>query len=210
MGSKITKLQPVGGFAAETGGAIALLHRDAARRAGQHHAHDHRRHHRRRRDPAAVGGALGRRRPDRLGLGADDSRRGRRSPRSTYWLLSRRRSRRKLDVSRVRPAASRQRCQRSAQAGSSIVNDRAALAAGSRRDLAAVQLDQVLDDRQAQAGAARIARAARSRLVDAIEALEDARQIRVGNARALRRRRSARCDRRVRVAPRHDRAASGA
>ena len=74
MGSKITKLQPVGGFAAETGAAISHSDRDADRRAGQHDARDHRRDRRRRRDAAAVGGALGRRRPDRLGLGADDSR----------------------------------------------------------------------------------------------------------------------------------------
>ena len=37
MGSKITKLQPVGGFAAETGAAISLLIA-TSRRAGQHHA----------------------------------------------------------------------------------------------------------------------------------------------------------------------------
>ena len=81
MGSKITKLQPVGGFAAETAGRDLAVHRHLPRRAGQHDAHDHRRHHRRRVDQAAVGGALGRRRPDRVGLGADDSGRGRRSPR---------------------------------------------------------------------------------------------------------------------------------
>ena len=75
MGSKITKLQPVGGFAAETGAAIALLIATQYRRAGQHDARDHRRDRRRRRDAAAVGGALGRRRADRLGVGADDSRR---------------------------------------------------------------------------------------------------------------------------------------
>ena len=74
MGSKITKLQPVGGFAAETGAAIAIFIATQTRRAGQHDARDHRRDRRRRRDAAAVGGALGRRRPDRLGLGADDSR----------------------------------------------------------------------------------------------------------------------------------------
>jgi PiT family inorganic phosphate transporter len=72
MGSKITKLQPVGGFAAETGAAIALFIATHVRRAGQHDARDHRRDRRRRRDAAAVGGAVGRRRPDRLGVGADD------------------------------------------------------------------------------------------------------------------------------------------
>ena len=75
MGSKITKLQPVGGFAAETGAAIALMVGDADRRAGQHDACDHRIDRRRRRDAAPVSGALGRRPPDRLGVGDDDSRR---------------------------------------------------------------------------------------------------------------------------------------
>ena len=74
MGSKITKLQPVGGFAAETERGDLDPDRDADRRAGQHDARDHRRDCRRRRDAAPVGGALGRRRSDRLGVGADDSR----------------------------------------------------------------------------------------------------------------------------------------
>ena len=48
MGSKITKLQPVGGFAAETAGAShSSSRRTSASRF--HHAHHHRRHHRRRR-----------------------------------------------------------------------------------------------------------------------------------------------------------------
>ena len=72
MGSKITRLQPVGGFAAETAGAIVAVHGDRARRAGQHHAHHHRRDHRRRLDAPAVGGALGHRRPDRVGVDPDD------------------------------------------------------------------------------------------------------------------------------------------
>ena len=76
MGTKITKLQPIGGFAAETGAAVAIYTRDDARRRHQHHAHHHRRDRRRRRDAASVGGALGRRRADRLGLDADDSRVG--------------------------------------------------------------------------------------------------------------------------------------
>ena len=73
MGSKITKLQPVGGFAAETAGRDLAVHGDAPRRPGQHDAHDHRRDHRRRIDPAPLGGPLGRRRPHRLGVGPDDS-----------------------------------------------------------------------------------------------------------------------------------------
>ena len=82
MGSKITKLQPVGGFAAETAGAISLFTATHLGVPGQHDAHDHRRDHRRRLDPAPLGRALGRRRPHRLGLDPDDSRRGRSSPRS--------------------------------------------------------------------------------------------------------------------------------
>ena len=73
MGSKITKLQPPGGFAAETGAAVAIYTATRARRRHQHHAHDHRRHRRRRRDAAAQRRALGRRRPDRLGVDPDDS-----------------------------------------------------------------------------------------------------------------------------------------
>ena len=73
MGSKITKLQPVGGFAAETGAAIVDSDRDADRRSGVDDARDHRRDRRRRRDAPAVGGPLGCRRADRLGMAADDS-----------------------------------------------------------------------------------------------------------------------------------------
>ena len=72
MGSKITKLQPVGGFAAETGAAISHPDRDADRRAGQHDARDHRRDRRRRRDAAPVRRAVGRGRTDRLGVDSDD------------------------------------------------------------------------------------------------------------------------------------------
>ncbi len=74
MGSKITRLQPVGGFAAETAGAISLFFATQPRRAREHHPHDHRRHRGRRRDAAAVGRALGDRRQDRLGVDPDDSR----------------------------------------------------------------------------------------------------------------------------------------
>ena len=75
MGSKITKLQPVSGFAAETGAALRAADCDAVRRAGQHDARHHRRDCRRRRHAAAVGRAMGRRRPDRVGVAADHSRR---------------------------------------------------------------------------------------------------------------------------------------
>ena len=77
MGSKITRLQPVGGFAAETAGAISLFTATGTRRAGEHHAHHHRRDHRRRFDATAVGGALGRRRSDRVGVDPDHSDVGR-------------------------------------------------------------------------------------------------------------------------------------
>ena len=61
--------------------------RHADRRAGQHDARHHRRDRRRRRDPAAVRRALGRGRPDRLGLGPDDSRARSPSARAPIWLL---------------------------------------------------------------------------------------------------------------------------
>ena len=49
MGSKITRLTPMQGFCAETGGAITLFARDLARHSGLDHPHHHRLHHRRRR-----------------------------------------------------------------------------------------------------------------------------------------------------------------
>ena len=48
MGQRITKLKPVGGFCAETGGAITLFLATGAGHAGVDHAHHHRRHRRRR------------------------------------------------------------------------------------------------------------------------------------------------------------------
>ncbi len=53
MGTKITKLQPVSGFAAETGAAVAILTATQLGRGHQHDAHHHRRHRGRRCDPAA-------------------------------------------------------------------------------------------------------------------------------------------------------------
>jgi PiT family inorganic phosphate transporter len=55
MGQKITKLKPVGGFCAETGGAITLFLATAGH-PGVHHAHHHRRH--RRRGPAQRASAV--------------------------------------------------------------------------------------------------------------------------------------------------------
>ena len=75
MGSKITKLQPVGGFAAETSAAISIL---IATQTGVPVSTTHAitgRDRRCRRDPPPVGRALGRGRPDCLGVDSDDPRR---------------------------------------------------------------------------------------------------------------------------------------
>ena len=53
------------------------LYRDDARSRYQHHAHDHRSHRRCRCNAASVSRSLGRRAPNRLGVGADNSRGGR-------------------------------------------------------------------------------------------------------------------------------------
>ena len=76
MGSKITKLQPFGGFAAETAGAITLFTASALGVPVSTDSHDHRRHHRRRIGQAGVCGPVGRGETDRVGLGPDDSRVG--------------------------------------------------------------------------------------------------------------------------------------
>jgi PiT family inorganic phosphate transporter len=67
MGQKITKLKPVGGFCAETGGAITLFLATAGH-SGVDHAHHHRRHRRRGFRAARQRGALGRGGQHRLGL----------------------------------------------------------------------------------------------------------------------------------------------
>ena len=69
MGSKITRLTPMQGFCAETGGAITLFARDLSRRSGLDHPHDHRRDRRRRCGAQGVGRALERRQQYRGGLG---------------------------------------------------------------------------------------------------------------------------------------------
>ena len=74
MGSRITKLRPMGGFAAETGGAHCDPARDALRDSGEHHAHDHRLDRGRGRDQPAFRGAVGNRPPDRLGVDHHDPR----------------------------------------------------------------------------------------------------------------------------------------
>src|SRR6185436_13403513 len=80
------------------------------------------------------------------------------------------RSRRRLPPRRERGSSSWQAKHKASAACRPLFNPNAA----------AAQLDEVFDDREAEAGAARIARA---RLIDAIEALEDARQVFFGDAR---------------------------
>ena len=70
MGSKITKLQPFGGFCAETSGALTLDRRHAVGHPGLDDPHDHRGDRRGGRHQAAFRGEVGRRGADRLGLGA--------------------------------------------------------------------------------------------------------------------------------------------
>ena len=72
MGLRITKLTPMQGFCAETGGAATLVHGDLARGSRLDHPHHHRRHRRRRRGAAGLGGALERGEFDRLCLGDHD------------------------------------------------------------------------------------------------------------------------------------------
>ena len=73
MGQRITKLRPVGGFCAETGGAAMLFIATAPGHPGVHHAHHHGRDRRRRRRAERVRGALGHRGRPALGVGPDDS-----------------------------------------------------------------------------------------------------------------------------------------
>ncbi len=139
MGSKITRLQPVGGFAAEIGRRRVALPRVLPRRAGQHHPHHHRGHRGRRLGAAAVGGSLGRGRPDRVGVGADDPRLGDHRGRD---LLRPGRQRLQVD--------SGGRCQ-----GQTDEERGAAARAILDADRTAVQARQVLDDGQPETGAAR-------------------------------------------------------
>ena len=175
MGSKITKLQPVGGFAAETGAALALL---IATLTGVPVSTTH-----------AITGAI-------VGVGATRRlsavRWGVAGQIVWAWVLT-------IPAAFAIGAA----CTYCCAGWSALVSrdgvdssvcvvpstrqfDREAArrpaARFSARTRAAVQLDEVLHDRQPEPGAAGIAGA---RLVDAVEALEDPRQILVRNARAL-------------------------
>ena len=77
MGSKITKLKPVGGFCAEAAGAITLIRHGTGRDSSLHHPHHHRSHRRRGHHAAALRRALGSGHPDCLGLGIHHPRLGR-------------------------------------------------------------------------------------------------------------------------------------
>ena len=68
MGSRITRLTPMQGFCAETGGAITLFLATWPGHSGLHHPHHHRRDRRRRRRAAGLGGALERGHGHRDGL----------------------------------------------------------------------------------------------------------------------------------------------
>jgi PiT family inorganic phosphate transporter len=59
MGSKITKLNPMQGFCAETGWSHHAIRGDMAGYTRLDNTHDHRRYHRGRRGAACLGGALG-------------------------------------------------------------------------------------------------------------------------------------------------------
>ena len=74
MGTKIVKLQPVGGFCAETAGALTSVRRDGSRHSGFDNAYHHRLDRRRRIGKAILRRQMGRRRTHRLGMGPDDSR----------------------------------------------------------------------------------------------------------------------------------------
>ncbi len=73
MGSRITRLQPIGGFAAEAAGAITLFRRGSFRHPGFDHAYNHWRDRRRRLIAPASLGALECCRKNRLGVDLDDT-----------------------------------------------------------------------------------------------------------------------------------------
>jgi hypothetical protein len=75
MGTRITKLKPVGGFCAETAAALTLAYVTLTGNSSLHHAHNHRLHRRRGRHPQIVSSQMGRRRPHRLGLDTHHPRR---------------------------------------------------------------------------------------------------------------------------------------
>ena len=74
MGSKITKLKPVGGFCAETAGSDHSDSDGACRHPGKHHAHHYGRHRWGGFHAAVVGSTLGSSQTNCMGVAADDSR----------------------------------------------------------------------------------------------------------------------------------------
>ena len=84
MGMKITKLKPVGGFCAETGGAITLFAATAPRHPGLDHAHHHRRDRRRRRRRPSSRRCAGASPGASSGPGSSRSRARRSSPALTW------------------------------------------------------------------------------------------------------------------------------
>jgi PiT family inorganic phosphate transporter len=73
MGLRITKLTPMQGVLRRDRGCRDAVHGDLSRGSRLDHAHHHRRHRWRRRSAAGLGGALERRKLDRLCLGNHDS-----------------------------------------------------------------------------------------------------------------------------------------
>ena len=159
MGSKITKLQPVGGFAAETGAAVAIF---IATHFGVGVSSTH-----------TITGAI-------VGVGATRRlsavRWGVAGQIVWAWVLTIPAAA-FIGAVRVTSSLSLGRLQISRQIHREDAPCGSAFAAVTR---AAVQADEVAHDRQAQAGAAGIAAVARARLVDAIEALEHPRRDRSG------------------------------
>ena len=76
LGSKVIKLDPIHGFAAETAAATRHPAGHPLRRPGLHHAHHHGRDHGRGLDAAPVRGALGSRRQHHHGVDPHAARRG--------------------------------------------------------------------------------------------------------------------------------------
>ncbi len=169
MGSKITRLQPVGGFAAETAGAVSLF---TATALGVPVSTTHTI------TGAIVGvGATRRLSAVRWGIAGQivwawvltiPAVRGSSPPRR-YYLLAGRRASARLD--RPRRSATGSRTAKQAPPPGRFVD----------RDAAAVQVGQVLHDRQAEPGAAGPA----ARLVDAVEPLEDPAEVLGRDARPV-------------------------
>ena len=165
MGSKITKLQPVGGFAAETAGAISLF---TATHLGVPVSTTH-----------TITGAI-------IGVGSirrlSAVRWGVAGRIVWAWILTIPAA---AFIAALRVLAHGRDDRAIGSGGELDCQQRAARRLVRGGDSAAVQLDEVLHDREAEAGAARIPPVARARLVDPIEPLEDPRQIRLGNARTI-------------------------